>query len=74
MHYGYLTKVSSWKEFSLRALYYPGVLSVGCPAEITLGVNNVCVRSKQSYLQRLAFFICCLTLGDVLKKILMLHI
>lgn len=74
MHYGYLTKVSSWKEFSLRALYYPGVLSVGCPAEITLGVNNVCVRSKQSYLQRLAFFICWLTLGDVLKKILMLHI
>lgn len=74
MHYGYLAKVSSWKEFSLRALYYPGVLSLGCPAEITLGVNNVCVRSKQSYLQRLAFFICRLTLADVLKKILMPHI
>lgn len=55
MHYGYLGKVSSWKEFSLSTLYCPGVLSVGCPAEITLGVNNVCVRSKQSYLQRLAF-------------------
>lgn len=55
MHYGYLAKVSSWKEFSLSTLYYPGALSVGCPAEITLGVNNVCVRSKQSYLQRLAF-------------------
>lgn len=55
MHYGYLTEVSSWKEFSLSALYYPGVPSLGCPAEIALGVNNVCVRSKQSYLQRLAF-------------------
>lgn len=43
------------KKFSLRALYCPGVLSVGCPADITLGVNNVCVRSKQSYLQRLGF-------------------
>lgn len=41
-----------WKEFSLSALYYPGAPSVGCPAEITLGVNNVCFRSKQSYLQR----------------------
>lgn len=30
----------------------PGAPSVGCPAEITLGVNNVCFRSKQSYLQR----------------------
>lgn len=55
MHYGYLTKVSSWKEFSLRALYYPGVPSLWCPAQITLGVNNVCVRSKQSYLPGLAF-------------------
>lgn len=64
MHYGYLAKVSSWKEFSLRALYYPVVLSFGCPAEITLRVNNACVRSMQSYLQRLAFFICQLTLGD----------
>lgn len=50
MHYGYLTKVSSWKEFSLRASYYPGVLSAGCPAEITLDVNNFFVSSKQSYL------------------------
>lgn len=51
MHYGYLTE----KEFSLRALYYPRVLSAGCPAEITSGVNNACVGSKQSYLQGPAF-------------------
>lgn len=51
MHYGYLAKVSGWKGFSLRTLYYPIVLSFGCLAEITLGVNNACVRSKQSYLQ-----------------------
>lgn len=52
MHYGYLAEVSSWKEFSLSVLYYPGAPSAGCGAEITLGVNNVCFKSKQSYLQR----------------------
>lgn len=57
MHYGYLAKVSSWREFSLRTLYYPVVLSFGCPTEITLRVNNACVKSKQSYLQRPASFL-----------------
>ena len=68
MHYGYLAKVSGWKEFSLRALYYPVVLSFGCPAEITLRVNNACVKSKQSYLQRPGFFIHRLTLGRCIKR------
>lgn len=68
MHYGYRAKVSSWKEFSLRALYCPGALSVGCPAEITLGVNNVCAGSKQSYLQRLAFFHLPPDTGRCIKK------
>ena len=68
MHYGYLAEVSSWKEFSLRALYYPGALSAGCPAEITLGVNNVCVRSKQSYLQRLKHFHLLPDTGRCIKK------
>lgn len=39
----------------IKRIILPRVLSAGCPAEIALGVNNVCVGSKQSYLQRLGF-------------------
>lgn len=53
MHYGYLVKVSSWKEFSLSALYYPRcALHLGVPLKwhqvSTMFVSEV---SKQLDLQ-----------------------
>lgn len=67
----------------IKCVILPSVrLALGCPAEMTSGVNNVCVGGKQAVefteeaccVFFVLLFICWLTRRDVWKKILMLCI